>query len=84
MCSFVVEVPRTVRAHDQAEFMDRMLIFNRRHLCVMLADYGVAALHSVRARERPVPLAAVLEARPASDHRELARMARHVTTLRPA
>lgn len=45
---------------------------------------GVAPLHSVRARERLVLLAAVLEARPGSDHRELARMARQVATLRPA
>ncbi|MGH3856216.1 MAG: hypothetical protein ACRDR6_22560 [Pseudonocardiaceae bacterium] len=45
---------------------------------------GVAALHSVRARERLVPLAATSEARPGSDHRELALTARQVTTLRPA
>jgi hypothetical protein len=38
------------------------------------------ALDSARARERLVPLAAALEARPGSDHRELARMARQVAT----
>ncbi|MGH4001018.1 MAG: hypothetical protein ACRDTJ_26555, partial [Pseudonocardiaceae bacterium] len=45
---------------------------------------GVAPLHSVRVRERLMPLAAVLEARPGRGHRELARMARQVATLRPA
>ncbi|MGH3886157.1 MAG: hypothetical protein ACRDSZ_06215 [Pseudonocardiaceae bacterium] len=45
---------------------------------------GVAALHSVRARKRLVPLAAVVESRPGSDHRELDRMAWQVATLRPA
>jgi hypothetical protein len=45
---------------------------------------GVVPLHSVRARERLVPPTAVLEARPGSDHRGLARMARQVATLRPA
>jgi transcriptional regulator with XRE-family HTH domain len=39
---------------------------------------AVAPLHSVRARERLVPLTAALEARPGSDAKELARMARHV------
>ncbi|MGH4015431.1 MAG: hypothetical protein ACRDSL_16195 [Pseudonocardiaceae bacterium] len=39
---------------------------------------AVAPLHSVRARERLVPLAVALEARPGSDARELARMARWV------
>jgi hypothetical protein len=48
------------------------------------ATDGIAPLHSVRAQERLVPLAAVLESRPGSDHRELARMARQVATLRPA
>ena len=38
----------------------------------------VALLHSVRARERLVPLAAALENRRGSDGRELARMARQV------
>ncbi len=38
----------------------------------------VALLHSVRARERLVPLADALEARRGSDARELARMARQV------
>jgi len=42
----------------------------------------VAPLHSVRARERLVPLAEALEARPSSDHRELARMARQVAAAR--
>ena len=43
---------------------------------------SVAPLHSMRARERLVPLAEALEARPGSDHRELARMARQVATTR--
>ena len=37
---------------------------------------SVAPLHSVRARERLIPLAEVLESRPGSDHQQLARMAR--------
>lgn len=45
---------------------------------------GVAALHSVRAWERLVPLAVVLEASPGSDHREPDWMAWQVATLRPA
>ncbi len=45
---------------------------------------GVAPLHSIQARKRLLPLAAALEARPGSDHRELDRMARQVATLRPA
>ena len=44
---------------------------------------GAAMLRSVRARERWLePLAAALEARPGSDARELARMARQVATTR--
>jgi len=43
---------------------------------------SVAPLHSVRARERLVPLADALDSRPGSDHRELARMARQVATTR--
>ncbi len=42
----------------------------------------VAPLRSVRARERLVPLAEALEARPSSDHRELARVARRVAAAR--
>ncbi|MDQ3275831.1 MAG: helix-turn-helix domain-containing protein [Actinomycetota bacterium] len=45
---------------------------------------GVASLRSVRARERWLePLAAALEARPGSDYRELARMARQVAQWAP-
>jgi len=43
---------------------------------------SVAPLHSVRVRERLIPLAEALEARPGSDHRELARVARQVATTR--
>jgi len=43
---------------------------------------SVAPLHSVRARERLIPLAEALEARPGSDHRELARIARQVAAMR--
>ena len=39
---------------------------------------AVASSHSRRARERLEPLATALEARPGSDARELARMARQV------
>jgi hypothetical protein len=41
---------------------------------------AVAPLHSVRARKRLEPLAAALEARPGSERKELARMARQVAT----
>jgi hypothetical protein len=43
---------------------------------------AVALLHSQRARERLVPLAAALGSRPGSDHRELARIARQIATAR--
>ena len=44
---------------------------------------GVRTLHSVAARrERLIPLAAALEARPNTDTRELARIARQVATTR--
>jgi len=43
---------------------------------------AAAPLHSARARERLMPLAEALEARPSSDHRELARMARQVAAAR--
>ena len=43
---------------------------------------AVAPLHSIRARERLIPLAEALEARPGSDHRELARVARKVASTR--
>jgi transcriptional regulator with XRE-family HTH domain len=44
---------------------------------------GVSTLHSVAARqERLVPLAAALEARPGTDTRELARIARQVAATR--
>ena len=43
---------------------------------------SVAPLHSVRARERLIPLAEVLESRPGSDHQQLARMARQVAATR--
>ena len=43
---------------------------------------AVALLRSGRARDRLVPLAAALEARPGSDYRELARMTRQVATTR--
>jgi len=39
---------------------------------------AVAPLHSVRARERLQPLIAALEARPGSDNRDLAQLARKV------
>ncbi|MGH3869964.1 MAG: helix-turn-helix domain-containing protein [Pseudonocardiaceae bacterium] len=39
---------------------------------------AVAPLYSVRARERLQPLIAALEARPSSDHRDLAQLARKV------
>jgi len=42
---------------------------------------AAAPLHSLRVRERLVPLAEALEARPGSDARELARMARQVATV---
>jgi hypothetical protein len=42
---------------------------------------ATAPLRSVRARERLVPLAEALEARPSSDARELARMARQVAAV---
>jgi hypothetical protein len=41
---------------------------------------GVTKLSSVRARRRLQPLVAALNARPRSDHRELARMGRQVAT----
>jgi transcriptional regulator with XRE-family HTH domain len=44
---------------------------------------GVTKLSSVRARRRLQPLVAALNARPRSDHRELARMAHQVATTRP-
>jgi hypothetical protein len=43
---------------------------------------GVSKISSFRARQRLVPLAAALDARPSSDARELARAARHLTTTR--
>jgi len=43
---------------------------------------GASKLSSMRARQRLVPLADALEARPGSDHRELARMARQVAATR--
>ena len=43
---------------------------------------SVAPLHSIRARERLVPLAEVLEARPGSEHQQLARMTRQVAATR--
>ncbi|MGH3939750.1 MAG: helix-turn-helix domain-containing protein [Pseudonocardiaceae bacterium] len=43
---------------------------------------AVAPLHSVRARERLQPLVTALEARPRSDHRDLARAARRITAGR--
>ena len=43
---------------------------------------GARKLSSVRIRRRLEPLAAALEARPGSDHRELARTARQVATTR--
>jgi hypothetical protein len=43
----------------------------------------VSTLQSVAARrERLLPLATALEARPSSDTRELARLARQITTTR--
>ncbi|MGQ0779181.1 MAG: hypothetical protein ACT4NY_33000 [Pseudonocardiales bacterium] len=42
----------------------------------------VTQLSSVRARRRLEPLIAALETRPGSDHRDLARMARHIATTR--
>ncbi len=46
------------------------------------AIVGVTKLSSVRAHRRLEPLVDALEARSGSDHRELARMARHVATTR--
>jgi hypothetical protein len=46
------------------------------------AIVGVTKLSSVRARQRLEPLVAALESRHNSDHRELARMARHVAATR--
>jgi transcriptional regulator with XRE-family HTH domain len=43
---------------------------------------GAMKLSSLRIRRRLEPLAAALDARPSSDHRELARRARHVATTR--
>lgn len=43
---------------------------------------AVAPLHSARARKRLEPLAAALDARPSSDAKELARMARQVAATR--
>lgn len=43
---------------------------------------AVAPLYSVRARERLQPLITALEGRPRSDHRDLARTARHVAAGR--
>jgi len=43
---------------------------------------AVAPLHSVRARERLQPLITALEARPRSDHRDLARIARRIAAGR--
>ena len=50
-----------------------------------LAHHAVTAvtrISSMHARQRLEPLAAALEARPGSDHRELARMARQVAATR--
>jgi hypothetical protein len=44
---------------------------------------GVVPLHLVGGRKRLVLLAAVVESRPGSDHRDLTRMARQVAALRP-
>jgi hypothetical protein len=46
------------------------------------AIIGVMKLSSVRARQHLDPLATALQARPSNDHRQLARMARHLTTTR--
>jgi tetratricopeptide (TPR) repeat protein len=43
---------------------------------------GAMKLSSVRTRRRLQPLAAALDVRPSSDHRDLARTARHVATTR--
>lgn len=43
---------------------------------------GAMKLSSARVRQRLEPLVAALEARPRSDHRDLARTARHVVTTR--
>ncbi|MGH3720891.1 MAG: hypothetical protein ACRDRI_18990, partial [Pseudonocardiaceae bacterium] len=43
---------------------------------------GVSTLQSVAARRRLVPLATALEARPGTDHRELARTARQIAETR--
>ncbi len=43
---------------------------------------GVSKLSSVRARQRLEPLTAALQARPSTDHRQLARMSHHVATTR--
>lgn len=43
---------------------------------------AVALLRSMRARERLLPLADALEARPGSDCQQLAQMARQVATTR--
>ena len=43
---------------------------------------GVTKLSSARARQRLDPLVAALQARPSTEHRELARMAHHVATTR--
>ena len=43
---------------------------------------NVTKLSSFRARQRLDPLATALEARPSTDHRELARTARHLATTR--
>jgi transcriptional regulator with XRE-family HTH domain len=43
---------------------------------------AVAHLRSQRARDRLTPLITTLESRPSSDHRELARMARKVASIR--
>jgi len=44
----------------------------------------VATLHSQRARERLVPLAAALDSRRGSDYQQLAQMARQVSASRAA
>jgi len=50
-----------------------------------LAHHAVTAvtrISSMHARQRLEPLAAALEARPGSDYRELAQMARQVASTR--
>ena len=52
-------------------------------LMAKTAIEAVAPLHSVRARERLQPLIVALDARPGSDHRDLARLARKVAGCGP-